>query len=428
VSRELVTVAEAEAGFTRDSLAAAQKQLNEAIAAREALRDASIARIRAEAEGAAAKDEQADAASLDGAGEALDRLRQRRAAIEQDLRRSGLRFQELETHRRSAALEQAKLLRTEAAGSVLSRFRVTHCPACDQSLPLNPAPKGHCDVCRQLLPAADSEEEGRKRLEFERARASDQAQELERMAAVTTREIDRARHLLRDVDDEIEPLERRLLPVRRAAAWLLPPDLREHDEAIGRLRERLRQLGRIVSSLDVRDEYAREIDQLSRQIAALNAAVVLRSAQPAFAQIGDTLGEAMTDYLRRLEGDGRAHWADRQLAVSIDEHDVRIFVNGLPWQRALGSTQQAYFFFAYHYALLRLCRTEPFVYPGFVALDFPPDLSARLETSDQENYLLQPFVELLARPELGGAQLIAAGRALSGLKGAHRVPLEASYG
>jgi hypothetical protein len=118
--------------------------------------------------------------------------------------------------------------------------------------------------------------------------------------------------------------------------------------------------------------------------------------------------------------------ARAQRSVNVSKNSVQFLVDGRPWTRKLGANLRAYFFLAYHYAWLKLCRTEPFTYPGFALLDFPANLSD-FTISDQENYLLAPFVKLLSKPEMQGAQLIASGRAFADLAGAHHIRLNKKW-
>jgi hypothetical protein len=223
-------------------------------------------------------------------------------------------------------------------------------------------------------------------------------------------------------EEEVARLEALLRPVRAAAAWLLPPELGVVEQEAGRLQERLRQLQRMERALSRRDELGQQLEALRAEIAGLEAQVSRREAEPDFVALGDQLADAMTGYLNALDARDRERWGGRAVSVTVTRQVAQLLVDRKPWSRKLGANLRAYFLLAYHYAGLRLCRTPPFTHPGLVVLDFPANLG-EFTTSDQERYLLAPFVGLLSRPDMQGMQLIAAGRAFTRLPGAHRVDL-----
>jgi hypothetical protein len=73
----------------------------------------------------------------------------------------------------------------------------------------------------------------------------------------------------------------------------------------------------------------------------------------------------------------------------------------------------------YHYALLSLTPKPSCHYPGISILDFPPELDG-VSVSDTENFVLEPFVNLLSQQP---GQVIAAGSAFAGLEGGNRIEL-----
>src|SRR5687767_8750310 len=70
---------------------------------------------------------------------------------------------------------------------------------------------------------------------------------------------------------------------------------------------------------------------------------------------------------------------------------------------------------------LRLFSIPKCHYPGLLILDFPPELEDGSSVRDKENFILEPFVELLAQPEFENAQVIAAGSSFENLNGANRI-------
>ena len=62
-------------------------------------------------------------------------------------------------------------------------------------------------------------------------------------------------------------------------------------------------------------------------------------------------------------------------------------------------------------------------YPGLLVLDFPAELEDGSTVADKENFVLEPFVDLLSKPSFQSCQVIAAGAAFQNLEGATRIEL-----
>ena len=80
-----------------------------------------------------------------------------------------------------------------------------------------------------------------------------------------------------------------------------------------------------------------------------------------------------------------------------------------------------FFLIAYHYSLLTLTGKDGCHFPGLLVLDFPAELEDVSSVADKENFVLEPFVELLAKEQYLGCQVIVAGGAFEDLAGAHRI-------
>jgi hypothetical protein len=423
-AREMVSVERASAGLTRDTLTAAIKGLDADIAARHVQREQAIERLRQAAVARATGEGAIQEDTVSRLEAELREARERRAELERDVSRGAERLSDLSSHLKSVSSEIDKLERARAAGEVLLQLRVTHCPVCDRAVNPHAAPHGSCYLCHQPLEHSQVQDRATSvRLDFEWQQLKEEATELKGLVERAQTEHSAGLRRLKDAEDEVQRLEMMLQPVRVAAAWVLPPEVAVADQEVGQLQERTRQLQRLTGTLDRREQFSRSVDDKRQEVARLDAMVEQAKAVFRFAERGDQLADAMRDYLNELDAPDRERWGERQVAVAVSESSVRFFVDGVPWKRKVGAHLRAYFFLAYQYALLKLCRTEPFTYPGFAAIDFPVNLSEEFGISDQENYLLRPFVRLLESAELKGTQLIAAGRGFAGLEGAHRIDL-----
>ena len=73
-----------------------------------------------------------------------------------------------------------------------------------------------------------------------------------------------------------------------------------------------------------------------------------------------------------------------------------------------------------------MSRQENFHYPGLSILEFPAsfsDGSTKVKVQDLENFILEPFINLVNAEDMQDTQIIAVGRAFENLEKVHRVEL-----
>jgi hypothetical protein len=124
----------------------------------------------------------------------------------------------------------------------------------------------------------------------------------------------------------------------------------------------------------------------------------------------EDLRDGFVTYLNRIVALNANSWFGQSVSIRLAERSFRIKVGESNWKTKLGATQKLYFFLAYHYAL----------FPGFLMIDFPAKVEDGTTVADKENFLLEPFVELLKKKEMLGCQVIAAGRSFKDLKDVRR--------
>jgi hypothetical protein len=81
---------------------------------------------------------------------------------------------------------------------------------------------------------------------------------------------------------------------------------------------------------------------------------------------------------------------------------------------------------AYHYGLLSLSDKPGMHYPGISIIDLPGDFLGE-SVEDKENFIVQPFIELLSTEPFEGAQVIITGAAFDGLTSVRRQTLREVY-
>lgn len=115
-------------------------------------------------------------------------------------------------------------------------------------------------------------------------------------------------------------------------------------------------------------------------------------------------------------------WTQEQVSVDLRERDFSLLVGNKRWSKKLGGTLTLYFLLAYNYALLTLSNREGCNYPGFAMLDLPPKLEDGTTTADKENFVLAPFVRLMAQERMRLTQAIVTGSSFESLQ-ANRIEL-----
>jgi hypothetical protein len=334
--------------------------------------------------------------------------------------RTADRITEMQTHRDLIVEELGRMERAVEAGTLLADLKITHCPACDRIVDRTSIESGECCLCHRPVDASGKSDMAAARLKFEvdqlRAELQEAYQLLEMLAKEQTR-----LHDERDrFEEQIGRIQQQLRPVRSAAASVLPPELTVYDQEIGRLHERIAQLKRVRSTLDKRESLAAEIEKNKKEVAALQDELNKQSAKINFEKAGDLLTDGMNTYLNAIDAIKPKSWTQQQVDFVLRDRTFAVRIGQRSWQSKLGGTLTLFFLMAYHYALMTLTGKDRCHYPGFCVLDFPPQLDG-VNVSDSENFVLEPFVRMLAQPDKQSMQVIAAGSSFASIEGANRI-------
>jgi hypothetical protein len=162
--------------------------------------------------------------------------------------------------------------------------------------------------------------------------------------------------------------------------------------------------------LNRRDEISKQIDVLDREIKVLEAVVSSSRVGLNFEQAADDLSSGMNTYLNELSKQQAGIWQQEQVRARINENFFELFVGSVSAKQKLGGSNKLRLWMAYHYALLRLTLNQNRRYPGLVIIDFPPRLEDGSPVADKENFVIEPFIDLIKSSE-SPMQLIAAGSA-----------------
>lgn len=343
--------------------------------------------------------------------EAVTTASQKRQAAEE-------RLGEVRRYRKDLTGEIERMARASDASELLADLRVTHCPACDQSIVPYRKPD-HCFVCHQYLPEeSEIAGLGAVRLRFEQDRLTGELQEVDELISVLVRDVAKQTAASRTADEELRTIEIELAPARQAVAAVAQADVSAIDVALGQAAERRRQIDRVAAALELGKTLTEQVRALERQIEPLQDKVDEANRSIDFDAAGQNLEAGMNAYLAALNVQRPGTWNHSRVEVDISRTSVSFRVGRKRWQGALGGTDSLYFLMAYQYGLLSLSPLQGTHYPGFSVIDVPAEFSGEA-ILDKENFIVQPFIELLATPKFKGAQLIITGAAFTGLKGVH---------
>lgn len=329
------------------------------------------------------------------------------------------RMSDIARYRADLAEEIERMQRAEDAGAVLADLKITHCPACDQSVSAL-AYHGHdCFLCHQHLPLDPVIAGlGSVRLRFERDRLAGELAEAIELEGVLQAEGAKLLAETATIKAEIGEIDAELTPAREAVGALAQAEISAIDMALGRGTERQRQLDRVSAALELGVEMTQEIARLEKAIMPVQKRVDDAFAAIDFHSAAAKLEDGMNAYLEALNHPGPKVWLHSHVSVDISRSNLSFRVGRQRWSAALGGTDSLYFLMAYHYGLMTLSAKAGTHYPGLSIIDVPGEFSGEA-VADKENFIVQPFIDLLKRDEFAGAQLIITGASFTNLSGAH---------
>jgi hypothetical protein len=332
------------------------------------------------------------------------------------------RLEELTRYSMKIQDELYRLERAKSAGNIFRDLRVTHCPVCEKPVNFRNVDPDHCYLCKQpnLLNLSDSNM-SEQRLEFENEQLQEEFKEAQELIDMVSSDVVRLNVEQRTLEEEISFIRQQMVPMQSAAAMVLPPEMFQIDMERGKIYERIRQLNRIKDALNSQGNISEEITNIEKEINTLQNEVNEVEENVDFDQCSNFLTEKMNFYLESIDG-----WKNQgEISLRIKERSFSFFA-GTRKINSLSSTMMMYFLAAYNYGLLSLSNKEQYYYPSFSILEFPPnfvDGSQNVEVRNLENFILQPFIDLLSQEDMQNAQVIAVGRAFEGLENVHRIEL-----
>jgi peptidoglycan hydrolase CwlO-like protein len=350
----------------------------------------------------------------------LESLHQELGKIESERNDVVRRHSELTEYAKTLEAELTRFERVKAGASVFADLKVTHCPACDQELKAQNQDPDHCPVCgRTHMGAHDDISAGSRRIEFEEQQVSEELDELRRLIRELEQELRSFDVQISEIAQRIQEEKRSINSARALSVRAIPPELALFDQEAGRIMSQLQQLNRIERTLGTREEINAKILAREEEIESLDAEIKRLTPTINYERLSDLLSDKMNTYLNLVNADNFSRWKTGRVSIKLRKDAFDLFLDGQPWTIRAGGTANYIIQIAYHYTLLSLSNNEQSNYPGFLIIDFPPHFSKAGDLGDSENYLLKPFVDLCKNEDMGGAQVIIAGRAFDKLEGAN---------
>lgn len=330
------------------------------------------------------------------------------------------RLNEIQVYRAEISDEIDRLSRAEDASAVLADLKITHCPACDRPIESSVGNHDNCFLCHRQLPDDLSIEQlGSVRLQFESDRLAGEGIEADQLFAVLQQEKQRLIHDIAAAEETLRMIENELAPVREAVSALIQEEVSAIDMALGELNERQRQIGRVSSALQLGTGLTERIEILEREIEPLQISVDEAVRSTDFDGAASDLEDGMNAYLNAINRLRPGVWLHSSVSVDISRSSFAIRIGARRWHSALGGTDTLYFLMAYQYGLLTLSGRPGRHFPGLQIIDVPGEFSGEA-VEDKENFIVQPFVELLNQESYQGGQLIITGASFAGMDGVSR--------
>jgi energy-coupling factor transporter ATP-binding protein EcfA2 len=353
-------------------------------------------------------------------------LQSNRSEVLSQTKSTHSRLKDLEEYSIKIGDELSRIERAKSAGQVFRDLRVTHCPVCEQTVNLKKSSPEHCYLCGQPAELNLNESSAsEQRLDFEVEQLRDEKQEAQELVNVVYEELESLLSHQRSIDEELTYVQHQMRPTQVAAAAIIPPEISRIDMDLGRIQECIRQLERIKGALELQENLSEKISQTEKEIRILEAEVSRLSQEISFEIPSAFIVDQMNTYLNLIKLENPNSWTQGEIGLRLKDKNFR-FTVGTNKASILGATMTLYFLPAYNYALLSLSNKERYHYPGLTILEFPAsfsDGSKSVEIKDHENFILEPFIDLVKKEGMQSTQVIAVGRGFEGLENVHRIEL-----
>jgi len=361
------------------------------------------------------------------------RLQTSRNEVSSQIKNTQSRLREMEEYGVKIEDELSRIKRTKSAGEIFRDLRVTNCPVCEQIIRPNNKLSNFCYLCGQTPEIDLNENTGsEQRLDFEIEQLCSENEEAKELVTLIKDELKNLFSDQRFIDEELASIQDKMKPLQVAASAILPPEISEIDMELGRIQESKKHLERIKGAIELQTNFSEQIAQIDSEVTKLETEVNDLLNEINFQESSSFFVESINQYLALINQSNKNSWEQEKVSLRLTDKNFSFItetkktIAGTQKQSSISDTEMLYFLPAYNYALLSLSNNTQYHYPGLSILEFLPsfaDDSDKEELKNHENFILEPFIDLLKQPDMNNIQLIAVGRAFEGLQGVHEVKL-----
>lgn len=337
------------------------------------------------------------------------------------------RREEIESYSLTLIDEARRLERAGSASRILSDLKITHCPACDQSVADRVATSETCFLCSQSLTGvALPDEVAEARLNYEKNRIRAEQSESEQLLAASRADIRGLKQAIRREENALLVLERELRPAQTKVSAMVQENISTLDKQLGSVLERTKQLQRVENALRLREELDVKIGGFQEELNPILERYRNLAQGLPFEVRSGWIEDGMIDYFNAINTLQPETWRHSGVNIYLSKATLTFRVGDRRWGAALGGTDSLYFLMAYHYALMALQRYDDAHAPGLCIIDIPADFAGE-QIGSAENFVVEPFINLLSSEGFEDCQIIITGAAFDGLENVNRIELTELY-
>jgi hypothetical protein len=364
-----------------------------------------------------------DSNTLKSLSEQWSKINSNKNEIISQIEISRVRLKDLIEYKTKIGDELSRVERAKSAGRIFRDLPVTHCPVCEQAVISKTKSDGSCYLCHQPTQSKiDDSKTSEQRIEFEIHQLQSENQEAQELITVVNEEFNSLLSQQKNIDDEFKKIQFNIRHTQSVASMILPPEISMIDIELGRIQESSKQLNKFKLILQTQESLSDNISEVDDEISELELEVTRLSKKIDFSKSSSFLVEKMNTYLNSIKSINSNSWTQGEIGLRLKDKNFSFTVGGSSISN-LGSTMTLFFLASYNYALLSLSNKEEYHYPGISILDFPATFSDGSSRTDKENFILQPFIDLVEQKEMKNIQVIVMGSAFEGLQNVHRIEL-----
>jgi F0F1-type ATP synthase membrane subunit b/b' len=226
--------------------------------------------------------------------------------------------------------------------------------------------------------------------------------------------------------EKVSEIDRELKPAREKVSALIQDNISVIDVKIGSINERLKQISRLAKNFAHQKNLDKEVDGLNRKLEP----IVSRNRDLAsgldYENRSSVLEDGMNEYLTKLNKLRPSTWKHSAVEIYLSQSTAAFRVGHRRWNVSLGGTNSLYYLMAYHYGLISMTNHPCSRFPGFLMIDYPGEF-AGVKIGNADDFTIQPFIDLLAKPDYQKCQAIFTGATFEGLKNVNRIELKEPY-